>query len=249
MARKYPLSREQLDLIERFIAAQNAIEHYLRDYFETSHHLPYTRMVRQYARRNPSWRDEETLIKYAQLRNVIVHEKVEAYRYLSVPVLLVVEEIEEIRDRLLNPERIYPQFKVDVMTIQLSTSLSEVLKLISKHHFSQFPIYEAHKFCGLLTENGITHWLADHIVETMSLVELADERVEAVLQNEEARANYEFVARDTLVDEVVAKFSDNIFLEAVLISHSGKTSQKLLGMITRWDILSQARGNELLDEV
>lgn len=248
MAPKYPLSREQLDLIERFIAAQNAIEHHLRDYFGTSKHLAYTRMVREYARRNPSWRDEDTLVKYAQLRNVIVHDKLEAYHYLSVPVLHVVEEIEAIRDRFLNPERVYPQFKGDVITVQLSTSLSDVLKLISKHHFSQFPIYDADQFCGLLTENGITHWLADHTVETMTLVELAEVPVEAVLQNEEARANYQFVARHTLVDDVVAKFSDNIFLEAALITHSGKTSQRLLGMITRWDIMSKARGSDLLDE-
>ena len=243
-----PLTPEQLDRIERFIAAQNAIEHYLRQTLNEPNRTSYTSMLYEYARRNPSWRDRESLRRFAQLRNVIVHEKTRAYEYLSIPVPFVVEQIEKIRDRLLNPERVYPQFKQDVITIQPSTPLSEVLKLISQHGYSQYPVYEGKKFRGLLTENGITRWLADHVVEAMTLVELADESAEAVLLNEEARENYEFVARTELVDEVVSKFSHNIFLEAVLITHTGRKNQRLLGMITRWDILEQVRGDALLDE-
>ena len=244
-----PLTPEQLDRIERFIAAQNAIEHYLRETLNEPNRTSYTSMLYEYARRNPSWRARETLRRFAQLRNVVVHEKTRAYEYLSIPVPAVVEEIERIRDRLLNPERVYPQFKRKVLTIQLSTPLSDLLKLISEHGYSQYPVYEGRKFRGLLTENGITRWLADHIVETMSLVELADEKVEAVLLNEEARENYEFVSRHELLDEVVRKFSHNIFLEAVLITQTGRKDQRLLGMITRWDILEQVRGGALLDEV
>ena len=246
--RHTPLTPEQLDGIERFIAAQNAIEHYLRERLNEPNRTSYTSMLFEYARRNPSWRDRETLRRFAQLRNVVVHGKTRAYEYLSVPVPAVVEEIERIRDRLLNPERVYPEFKRDVLAIQLSTPLSEVLKLINQHGYSQYPVYEGRKFRGLLTESGITRWLADYIVKTMSLVELADEQAEVVLLNEEARENYEFVSRHELLDEVVSKFSHNIFLEAVLITQTGRKDQRLLGMITRWDILEQVRGAGLLDE-
>jgi len=51
------------------------------------------------------------------------------------------------------------------------------------------------------------------------------------------------------IASLVSKFSHNIFLEAVLITHTGRQDQRLLGMITRWDILEQVRGGALLDEL
>jgi CBS domain-containing protein len=93
----------------------------------------------------------------------------------------------------------------------------------------------------LLTENGVTRWLAGHVVRTLSLVELDDIRVEQVLRNEEERRNYHFVPRDVRVDDVSALFAKQALLEAALITTNGKETEKLLGIATRWDILHLAR--------
>ena len=111
------------------------------------------------------------------------------------------------------------------------------MKMIKAHDFSQFPVYQEHCFAGLLTENGITRWLATHVVKKLSLVELDDVSVEEVLENEEKRINYRFASRDMPVDDIKGLFSTMEMIEAVLITASGKESERLLGIATRWDII------------
>ena len=101
-------------------------------------------------------------------------------------------------------------------------------------------MYEEKRFRGLLTENGVTRWLAHHVATALSLVELDDVPVGQVLQNEEERRNYHFVPRDMRVDDVSALFARQTLLEAALITASGKETEKLLGIATRWDILHLA---------
>jgi CBS domain-containing protein len=71
----------------------------------------------------------------------------------------------------------------------------------------------------------------------LSLVELEDVSVRQVLRKEEKRANAVFVPRDTTVDKVKVLFAENGLLEVVLITQSGKSEEKLLGIATRWDVI------------
>jgi predicted transcriptional regulator len=111
-----------------------------------------------------------------------------------------------------------------------------VLKIIDERDYSQFPVYADKRFRGLLTENGVTRWLARHVAKTLSLVELDEIPIGHVLQNEEERKNHQFVSRNMRVDDVSALFAKQALLEAVLLTASGKESEKLLGIATRWDI-------------
>lgn len=61
-----------------------------------------------------------------------------------------------------------------------------------------------------------------------------------VLKNEEERKNYQFVSRDTRVDDIRASFAAQTLLEAVLVTTSGEEAEKLLGIATRWDMLQLA---------
>lgn len=236
-------SEEQLILAERFLAAYNAIDRHLREVMQKPNHQGFSSLVREYGSGHPRWMDREGshLFAFADLRNVIVHNKVEPYRYLSIPLPEVVQAIEAIRDHLLDPERVIPTFQEEVVIVTPQTPLSAVLRLISERGFSQFPVYERNQFRGLLTENGITRWLAHYRVSTETIVELEDETVERVLAREEDRRNWAFVSRDTPVDDVVEMFAAEPLLEALLITHSGSPAQAPLGIITGWDILRRSR--------
>jgi CBS domain-containing protein len=55
--------------------------------------------------------------------------------------------------------------------------------------------------------------------------------------NEEHRKNCEFIPRNSSMIETESHFERNPLLEALLVTENGKTNEKLLGIITRWDIL------------
>lgn len=238
-SRNAGLSKDQLDVIEQFEADYNKIDRFLRHSLGSEASASFTHLVRVFAQRHAGWPDRELLGLVAEVRNAIVHGKLEAYRYVAIPAPAIMEQLRACRDRLMHPALAIPTFARKVQTVLIDESLAHVLKVINQQQYSQFPVYEDNRFQGLLTENGLTRWLAHHVATNLTLVELEDVPVREVLRNEEKRKTYHFVARGCRVDDLKALFALYELLEAVLITSTGKESEGLLGIATRWDVLSE----------
>lgn len=123
-----PLTEEQLDLIDRFVAAYNAIDDYLREKLYHEKSTPFSQLVRGYAALNPRWGEQDFLLKIGDLRNVVVHQRGRSNEYLSVPMLSVVENLERIRNQFKAPKRLFPKFAREVICFQTQAMLSDVLR-------------------------------------------------------------------------------------------------------------------------
>jgi predicted transcriptional regulator len=237
----HPSSEEQ-DRIERFESAYNAIDRFLRKELAKDNLASFAHMIKEYSQRGRLGKaDQENLRAFADLRNVLVHEKVKPRYHLAAPTSYVVREIEELQQRLLSPELAIPRFQKKVETIRMSDSLSAVLKAISERDYSQFPVYDDQGFKGLLTENGITRWLAHHVTNELSLIELDEVPVKTALREEENKRNFIFISRRVTVDMISELFVTRDLLEAALITNSGGRDEKLMGIVTRWDVVRLKR--------
>ena len=234
---KNGLSQEQLELIERFQTAYNSVDHDLRKLSGADKTIPFSKLIKDYASRYPRWREYEFLSKVGDLRNVVVHQREGKDEYYSVPVPSVVEKLERIRDQFRTPKKVLPKFQKEVVTVQAEDALSGVLKSIKEKELSQFPVYQNGCYIGLLTENGITRWLAKYSVSKDTIIDFQDETVKDSLSMEEQRQNCQFISRNTTVQDAEDYFVRNTMLEALLITETGKNDQTLMGIITRWDVL------------
>ncbi len=233
----WKVSKEQLDLIEEFEAAYNTVDHFLRKSLGVDKQVSFTHLVNEYSRKHMGWYDAELVRTIGEVRNAIVHTKTKPYRYVAIPIPEFAQNLNACRDRLIKPALVIPKFQRKVETVSIDDTLERVLRIIKDRDYSQFPVYGANRFQGLLTENGITRWLAEHVTTQLSLVELQEVAVERVIKNEEKRGNYQFVARNMQVDDLVGHFASHNLLEAVLITANGKETEALLGIATRWDII------------
>jgi predicted transcriptional regulator len=233
-------SKEQIALIEQFEADYNTVDRFVRGALDADDHVGFAKLVRRYANEHVGWADAEFLTTIAKIRNLIVHYKTEPFRHVVIPTSAIAEELRKCKERLLNPARALPTFKRAVEVISIHDTLTRVLKTIDHRDYSQFPVFEEQRFRGLLTENGVTRWLARHVAKTLSLIELDDICVLQVLQSEEVRKNHQFVPGNVPVEEVSALFAKQALLEAVLVTANGKQTEELLGIATRWDILHLA---------
>lgn len=234
---RYELDQNQLDAIAQFEADYNAIDHFLQQEVGIERYVPFMRLVTEYARKHSCWRDAEVLRMAASVRNAIVHGRTERYGYPAVPSAALAVAVRACRDRLLNPARVIPAFERTVEVVSVNDPLAKVLTVVAQRDYSQFPVYDGERFCGLLTENGITRWLANHMMRTIYQVDLERIDVGRVLQNEEHLQNYAFLCPSARVDEVRERFASEALLEAVLITPNGEVSEKLSGIATRWDML------------
>lgn len=235
----WKMSAEQADLWERFQAAYNTIDRSLRKLLNAESTQSFVSLVRSYENVCRLGSDGDFLRMVADLRNVLIHQKTKPHLQLAIPTRPIVERLETICQKLVDPMRVLPRFKKRVETIEPSVSLGAVLRAVAEKDYSQFPVYETDRFLGLLTENGITRWLAHHVAKELSLVDLDEVPVTQVLSEEEKRPNWLFVSRDRTIDEVKAFFREKELLEAILITHNGKSTEQPMGIITRWDILHE----------
>lgn len=230
-------SSEQRDLLERFEVAYNSIDRWFRKRLSKDRTISFTALLSEFQKTARTAVDCDYLRMIAELRNVLVHEKTKPYQPVAIPTEPVVEALERIWQRLTNPPLVIPRFQRRVETVSLDDTLAHVLNLISQRDYSQFPVYTGEHFRGLLTENGITRWLAHHVSTAMSLVELNEIPVRKVLPEEEKRPNWMFTNRTTTVDDVRALFVAHGLLEAVLITQTGNRKENAMGIVTRWDVL------------
>ena len=100
------------------------------------------------------------LEQVADVRNLLAHGKTEAYEYPVVPTRRLAQQLHGCVDALLHPERVADRFLREVRTVSRNDSLAGVLALVNEYKYSQFPVYDDGRCQGLLTENGITRWLA-----------------------------------------------------------------------------------------
>ena len=232
------ISNTEQGLIDRFEAAYNRIQSHMQDEVNGGSYAQFGKLVsrmkdsgRLYNRRF------RFLMDCASLRNHIVHEKMQPGEYMAVPRASIVERLETIADEMDKPP-VVAMFNKKVQTFRTDDTISAVLEIIHQNDFSQFPVYdESEQFTGLLTENGITRWLADNNRnQEADLVNLAQPVAQA-LAVEEMPDNHLFVSRHMTVVEAVNIYARKPQLEALLITESGDKQQSLLGIMTRFDAL------------
>ncbi|MCB0782547.1 MAG: CBS domain-containing protein, partial [Flavobacteriales bacterium] len=183
--------------------------------------------------------DLDLLLLVGEIRNLIVHRRTKSIPQVAVPSEEVVRRLEAVRDRLMNPPKVLPKYQCKVESVQLSDDLASVLRKINERDYSQFPVFDGERFKGLLTENGITRWIAHHISGEFTLVDFEDIPVRSLFKEEETRPNHRFVPRSCTVEEVREMYREHPLLEAILITASGKRTEALMGIMTRWDMLTE----------
>lgn len=223
---------------DRFLKAFSSIEKRLRDMIRANRSTTFYQLVELTARASPEVRRfQNDLREFADLRNAIVHERTDGH-VIAEPNDRAVRELEGIAALLLKPPRVYPFFHTHVFNCKASDSVAEAVKLMLDRSFSQVPITAQGHMVGLLTANTIARWLGKRVEE--EIFSLVESRVQDVLKYTEDPQNHSFVGRQATLFEAVEEFQEferkGKRLEAILITHSGKPNEALLGIITISDL-------------
>lgn len=226
---------------ERYLIAFNQIDKYLNNELSRNgSYVGFSQAVNKVAQHNHIVkRFKDDLLEFAVLRNAIVHERTDPEYVIAEPHDSTVEKIEKVLSELTEPKKVIPTFSQEVKSFKISDSLADVLNMIKYTHYSQFPVYEEDEFKGLLTANGITNWLAETVDE--DLLSREETTLDQLIDYEEGTENYKFVSRDLTIYEAEDIFKDQVNkedrIDAVLITHNGKSDESLLGIISAWDII------------
>lgn len=227
---------------DEFLSAFNRIEKQCSNILKTTPHIPFSRLIEEAAKQNKVVKYYEKPLKaFADLRNAIVHNEIEPGYVLAEPHDSVVKNIVEIAEKLKSPRIIGNLIQQKISSFSIEDSLDAVLTEINDNSFTQFPIFSDRGFEGLLTENGIAHWLAANIKE--DIISLSETKVIDILSCEESKENYRFINRKTSIyeiEEYFQKFINNGQNNGCLLITNNtkhvKEAKDILGIVTSWDL-------------
>ncbi len=223
---------------ERFLNAFIEIEQELRLIVGADRYLSFYNLVKRASSINKTVRPFATYLKeYADLRNAIVHERIDG-EPIAEPHDAAVLHLEEILDILTSPPRIEDGFLGEVVTCAPYDPIGYAMKRMLCESFSQFPVYRGSKFVGLLTAETVARWVADRLSCGVGLIE--EESVSEVLKFTEHPENYSFIDRKATLFEVISLFEEfnrkGKTLKAVIVTNTGNKDEHPVGILTVFDL-------------
>jgi CBS domain-containing protein len=223
---------------EVFLKAFANLERWLRRSTNSERAVPFYQLVERAAELLPAARRfRDDLKEFADLRNAIIHERTDGHP-IAEPNARVVEDIQRLEALLTSPPMVVSHFQRRVVTAEDTWPLSSAVKLMEARSFSQLPVTRADRFVALLTANTITRWLGAKAAE--AIVNINQATIADVLKHTEDSENYVFIGRTSSLFDALAKFGDfeerGKPLDAILITHNGKATESLLGIITIFDV-------------
>ena len=232
---------------DRFLQAFNRVEQHLRREAREDKFVSFGRLVREAEKRDRIVRRYAAdLHEFADLRNAIVHETTDSH-VIAEPNDRTVEHIEAIAAALSEPPLVAPDFIRKVITVTETTPIGEAVGLLKGRNYSQLPVTKQGKFYALLTTNTVARWLGAAADE----INLAKTSVAKVLEHAEDDETHVFVAQTATQFDVLEAFEHPLrtgkVVNALLITHSGKAHEKIVGIVTAADLPAVLGALELTD--
>ena len=150
------------ELSRRYVSAFNRIEEQLNIACRTNIYTPFDKLIDGAVKSNTIIRNFERLLrKFADLRNLLVHETLE----LAIPSDKTVLKIEEIASILETPPKLTSLFSMQVETCTVTQLVGSAARIMHDKSFSQLPVVEGSKIVGLLTTENNCSLVGNSIPE------------------------------------------------------------------------------------
>lgn len=185
---------------------------------------------------------------YRELRNVLVHNKTKAK--LAEPYSHVVEGFKNIVKTLKNPPKARDIMTSPIITFQVEESIAVAANEMYRYQLTNVPVYEGDNLVGILSEQSFVEWIAlSYKDDGFIASELKLKEIVKFLHSPTGTKHekYYFASPELDAYSVEDKFSEAINqgsrLNAIFVTHNGKQDNKILGIITPWD-LPKKKSNE-----
>lgn len=177
-----------------------------------------------------------------ELRNLLTHNANLGGIPVAEPSLPLMDAMQEILDFVRKPP-LALEFATrgeQVMKASTHQKVLRVMDVMDKNGFSHIPVMNNGTFLGVFSSGVIMRYLlrshARGITPETTIGDLRD-----YIAVEKHAENYEFVSKDTSYLTVRDMFEKvkgrNQRVSVIFITEHGRQDQKLLGMLTPWDVL------------
>lgn len=230
---------------QTFLDHYAAIERYLRRLYGTrEYHESFLQLIAKAEPKNAVVAYYAADLKeYGELRNAIVHKRVPGDgAIIAEPHSFVVERMANIRNMIEHPTKAADVMTKPIYTVTTRDLLYPTAQIMFKNVYTHVPVYDGTAFVGVLSESAILRWIGQKLSseEELHVTHTIGELANWLDQSGNKFNDYEFMPQTMIVLDVKKRFehalADGRRLGAIFITKTGKNTEKILGMITAWDL-------------
>jgi len=231
-------------LSDQFQDIYNQLDNYMRMKLKVDQNVPHSYLIKEASVKDlviRSMRDD--LLQFSQLRNAIVHNpnRVNAHP-IAEPHEYIVKKYQNVLNQVLSPAKantiIVPKEKI--YSTSKNKMANEIIKIMNEKFYTHVPVLEDNRLIGVFSENVIFSFLVKYEIVGIDKNLLIDEFKEFIPLDAHLGEFFKFAPIDSLLIDVKKIFetelNDNKRLGAVFFTANGKETEKLLGMVTAWDL-------------
>lgn len=231
------------DKTQEYVKIYNEIDHYLDEilwikdtqiYVWYSEKLKKLRDSRKINQSSFIRHYYNTFYNFGKIRNEILHNYPDKINVND----FAIDEIIRFRDMLFNQLKWGELFQADVFTCTINDKLIDIVRIMKEKLYTHIPVYDWENFVDVMTESTVVYGLTKYIDWDGNLI-LENVQIKDILE-ENQNDTYEFISKNMSVYEIKEKFERFIIngkrLWALFITNLWKKEEKLLWIVTAWDL-------------
>lgn len=192
-------------------------------------------------RYNPYLRDFDFIDFCRKIRNIKFHSNDDIYFYVTDETI---KKLEDILEEIKHPFTVENKSIKNIYSATLSSNVKEVMQEMFNKCYTHIPIYDdnCNELLGIFSEYS----LYDYILKNEFIVidnKTTFKDIEECIKIENSKERVFFEARNSLYDDVVNKFikeyKERKKLDCIMITQNGKCNEKIIGILTIWDIIGK----------
>ena len=178
-----------------------------------------------------------------KIRNLLSHGecKIEGKTAIEINENII-EKLKEIISLLENPPLVASRYITEMFVVDLEEKLENLIKTMNEKKISHVPVLDKDKkLVGVFSENTIFSKLSeDEIIEIGKEYKVKDYEKYIKLENHSSeyfdfiKRNEELASAQNLFNKSIKKDKKLVML---FVTENGKKTEKILGIITPWDLL------------
>ncbi len=189
---------------------------------------------------------ESRLIEFAKLRNLIEHSSIDIEKTpYAIPHDSTLIYIKDLYTRLSNPQTANEVATKNITTITKDHSIADALNLMKSGGFTILPVLNSkNEVEYVFSEYSLVKWLSSNMTSDGLILEnTIISEIEEYLDKPDAsdsNSAYLFTDRKKLAADVFKNiedsFKNDIRLNATFVTETGSKNEKVIGLITPWDV-------------
>ena len=229
--------------IERFLDLYKQLEDELEDKYRNARRH-YSSVVFEFIRDEDSAPVRDQLETCREIRNLLTHSANLGGEPIVEPSAPVVAAMEEVLDFVRKPPLAldYATKWDQVMKAHLHQKVLRLMEVMDKNGYSHIPVLNDGEFCGVFSVGSVFQYIlrtgGKGIKPETTVAELGRH-----IQVDAHMENYDFVPKDATYLSVRRKVEKvrgkNKRISVIFITENGKPGERVLGMLTPWDVLGE----------